>query len=109
MDRRKKRRVTAHLSVRVWGVDAKAQPFSQLANVKNISRKGALIQGILRPVKPGEIIHVQCEDEQAQYRVVWTGKANSPRDGEIGVEVLPSEPFIWDVNLTRCSEFVGKG
>ena len=109
MDRRKKRRVEAPLSVRVWGVDAKAQPFSQLANVRNISHKGALIQGILRPVKAGEVIHIQCEDEQAQFRVVWTGRTGSPREGEIGVEALPSEPFIWDVNLTRCSEFVGKG
>lgn len=109
MDRRQKRRVAAHFSVRVWGVDAKARPFMQLANVKNISRRGALIQGVLRPVKPGEIIHVQCDDEQAQYRVVWAGKTGSPREGELGVEALPSEPMIWDVNLTRCSEFVGKG
>jgi len=109
MDRRRKRRVTAHLPVRVWGVDAKAQPFTQLARVKNISIRGALVQGMLRTVKPGEIVHVQFGEEKAQFRVVWAGKRGTPVEGEIGLEGLSSEPSIWDVNLVRCTEFAGKG
>ena len=109
MDRRRKRRVTALLPVRVWGVDAKAQPFTQLAKVKNISSGGALVQGMLRSVKPGEIIHLQIGDEQAQFRVVWAGIVGTPRQGELGLESLPSDPSIWQVNLVRCSEFAGKG
>jgi len=109
MDRRSKRRVTAHLPVRVWGVDAKTQPFSQLAMVKNISIKGALVQGMLRHVKPGEVIHVQIGEEKAQFRVVWAGRRGTPSQGQLGIEGLAAEPSIWDVNLVRCNEFAGKG
>lgn len=109
MDRRRKRRVAAVLPVRVWGVDAKAQPFAQSAKATNISSSGALVAGLSCRLKPGELIHVQCEGEQAQFRIVWVGKAGSDRDREIGIEVLPSEPSIWDVNFAHCAEFVGKG
>jgi hypothetical protein len=109
MDRRRKRRVTAHLPVRVWGMDAKAQPFMQLARVKNISIRGALLQGMLRTVKPGEVVQVQFGEEQAQFRVVWAGRKGTPAEGQLGVEALPTEPSIWDVNLVHCGEFAGKG
>jgi len=109
MDRRRTRRVATFQPVRVWGVDAKSQPFMQLAKVKNISAGGAVLQGLLRQVKPGEILHVQAGEETAQFRVVWVGKTGLRRDGEIGIECLPSQPSIWDVNLTACGEFVGKG
>jgi len=109
MDRRRNRRVAAFLTVRVWGVDAKSMPFTQHAQVRNISDRGAVLQGMIRPVRAGEILHVQHDEEQAQFRVVWTGKPGTRRQGEIGIESLSSEPFIWDVNLLQCAQVVGKG
>jgi hypothetical protein len=109
MDRRQSPRVIALLPVRIWGVDAFALPFMQLASVRNISGGGAVIQGIRRQILPGETLEVQLGESKAQFRVVWVGKPGSPREGEIGVESLPSEPSIWDVNLGRCSQFVGEG
>jgi len=108
MDRRRRRRVTALLPVRVWGVDAKGLPFTQLARVRNISNDGAVLQGLLRPVKAGELLHVQLGQQQAEFQVVWTGKGTR-HQGEVGIQNIPSEPYIWDVNLLQCSEFVGKG
>lgn len=108
MDRRQKPRVSAQLPVRVWGMDAKAQPFTQLVRVKNISRNGALVAGMMCMVKPGEVIHIQCGDEQAPFRVVWAGKHGGQREGQIGVQGLSSEPKIWDLNLVQCSELAGK-
>ena len=108
MDRRRNRRITALLPVRVWGVDANALPFTQLAKAKNISNSGAVIQGMLRYVRPDEILHVQLGERQAQFRVIWS-TVGKDRKGEIGIASLPDEPSIWDVNLLRCSEFVGKG
>jgi hypothetical protein len=109
MDRRRNRRVAAFLTVRIWGVDAKSLPFTQHAQVKNISNRGAVLQGMTRPVKAGEILHVQHEDGQAQFRVVWVGKQGTRRQGEIGVESLSSESFTWDVNLLQCTHAAGKG
>ncbi|MGO9125068.1 MAG: PilZ domain-containing protein [Terriglobales bacterium] len=108
MDRRQKPRVEAQLSVRVWGMDAKARPFTQLVRVRNISRNGALVQGMLCMVKPGEVIHIQFGEEQALFRVVWAGKPGGQREGEIGVQGLASDPAIWNLNLVHCSELAGK-
>lgn len=109
MDRRRNRRVGAFLTVRIWGVDAKSMPFTQHAQVRNISDRGAVLQGMIRPVKAGEILHVQHEEDQAQFRVVWAGKPGTKRQGRIGIESLPSQPSIWDVNLLQCGQLVGKG
>jgi len=111
MDRRRSPRISAHLPVRVWGMDARGLPFMQLASVRNISSSGALIQGMRRQVLPGEILEVQFDEEKAQFRVVWADRVDMPRGGEIGVESLTPEPSIWDmnVNLCHCSQLVGEG
>jgi hypothetical protein len=109
MDRRQNGRVTAPFPVRVWGVDAYALPFMQLASVHNISGGGAVIQGICRQIRPGDTLEVQLGESKAQFRVVWVGKMGTRREGEIGIETLASEPCIWDVNLGRCSQLAGKG
>jgi hypothetical protein len=105
MDRRRAPRIAARLPVRIWGMDVHSCPFMQLATAMNISRTGAQIQGMRRLVRPGEIVEVQLGHEKAQFRVTWVGKLGSRRDGEIGIEMLPSEPCIWDVNLSQCMQY----
>jgi hypothetical protein len=109
MDRRRNRRVAAFLTVRIWGVDARSMPFTQHAQVRNISDRGAVLQGMIRPVRAGAILQLQHEEDQAQFRVVWVGTQGTRRQGEIGVESLSSEPFIWDINLLQCAQAAGKG
>jgi hypothetical protein len=108
MDRRQKPRVETQLPVRVWGMDAKAQPFTQLVRVRNISRNGALLEGMMCMVKPGEVIHIQFGEEQAPFKVVWAGKPGGQREGELGVQGLSSEPKIWNLDFVQCSELAGK-
>jgi len=103
MDRRQKPRVEAQMPVRIWGMDAKAQPFAQMARVRNISRNGALIEGVLSMVKPGEVIHVQLGDQPVLFRVVWAGKPGGQREGELGLEGLASEPKIWNLDFAQCA------
>ncbi len=103
MDRRRNPRVTAFLPVRVWGVDAHSLPFMQLARARNISRGGAVIQGLSRQIKAGEILEVQTDEGKAQFRVVWAGRPGSCSEGEIGIQSLPAEPDIWDLSLWGCS------
>jgi hypothetical protein len=109
MDRRRNRRVAAFLTVRIWGVDAKSLPFTQHAQVRNISDRGAVLRGMTRPVRTGTTLHVQHDEDEAQFRVVWVGKQGSRRHGEIGVESMSSESFVWDVNLLHCAQVAGKG
>lgn len=109
MDRRRSHRVAVLLPVQVWGVDGKGSPFTQMARVRNISTHGAVLQGMLRAVKAGESLYVQAGERKAEFQVVWTGKAGTRQEGEVGIQIVPFEPYIWDVNLAQCSELVGKG
>jgi hypothetical protein len=107
MDRRRSPRVAARLPVRIWGMDAYALPFMALGTVKDISHTGALVQGMRRMIKPGTVLEVQLGEEKAQFRVAWVGKPGTRKEGEIGLESLPAEPCIWDVNLGVCNQFAG--
>ncbi len=109
MDRRRNPRVTASLPVRIWGVDAHDLPFMQLASVKNLSSTGAVVHGMRRQIKPGEILEVQLDGEKAQFRVVWTGTQGSCSAGELGLQRLASEPCLWGVALGCYSEMVAEG
>jgi hypothetical protein len=81
----------------------------QLASIRNISSTGAVVQGMSRLIRPGEILEVQLGEEKAEFRVVWVGKTGTAREGEVGLESLASEPCLWDVDLCRYSQFVGQG
>lgn len=107
MDRRRSPRVAARLPVRIWGMDAHALPFMALGTVKDISQTGARVQGIRRLVKAGTILEVQLGEEKAQFRVAWVGKLGTQKEGQLGLESLPSEPCIWDVNLGLCNQSAG--
>jgi hypothetical protein len=109
MDRRREIRVDVSLPVRIWGVDDYSCPFMQLARVRNISGEGAVIQGMRAQIKPGEVVDVQYEGTKAQFQVIWAGKTGTRNEGEIGIEKLPAEPYIWDVNLDRCAPLVAQG
>ncbi len=109
MDRRRSPRVTANLPVRVWGVDAHDLPFMQLASVKNLSSTGAVIHGLRRQVRAGEILEVQMDQEKAQFRVVWTGTPGTGKAGEVGLQSLASEPCLWGIALGCYSELVAEG
>lgn len=108
MDRRRETRIDTALPVRIWGVDSYCRPFMQLASVRNISSLGAVLQNVRSQIKPGEILDVQYDGLKAQFRVVWTGKPGTIEAGELGLERLPEEPFIWAVDPARCA-VVGNG
>ena len=109
MDRRRNSRVTARLPVRIWGVDAHDLPFMQLASVKNLSSTGAVVQGMRRQIKPGEILEVQSDEEKARFRVIWTGMQGTQSAGELGLQRLASEPCLWGVAVGCYSELVAEG
>ena len=109
MDRRRNPRITVLLPVRMWGVDAHSLPFTQLVTVKNLSANGAVVRGLRRQGIPGEILEVQTGDGKAQFRVVWVGRMGSRREGEAGLQSLPSEPQILELNLGAGAQFVATG
>lgn len=109
MDRRRNARFKAQLPVRIWGVDAHDLPFMQLASIRNLSSTGAVIRGLRRQIRPGEILEVQLDHEKAQFRVIWTGMQGTNSAGELGLQRLASEPCLWGMALGCYSELVAEG
>ena len=108
MDRLREKQVDTALPVRIWGVDSYSQPFMQLVSVRNIGCLGAVVKNVRSQVKPGEVVDVQYDGQRAQFRVVWAGKPGTPQAGELGLERLEDEPYIWDVDPVWCA-LVGSG
>ena len=104
MDRRRESRIEMALPVRIWGVDSYSRPFMHLASVRNISSLGAVLQNVRAKIKPGEMVDVQYEGQKAQFRVVWVGRIGTLEAGAVGLERLPEEPYIWNVDPARCGE-----
>ena len=105
MDRRRARRIIVLLPVRIWGVDGEGLPFSEVVRAKNISNKGAVLQGMVHTMNAGEMLQLKLGQHHAEFRVARVGKLGTCRQGEVGIQTIASEPNIWDVNLLRCGEF----
>ena len=109
MDRRRQQRISVELPIKIWGVDANTRPFSQSASLRTISGRGATLQGVKAQLRPGMVIDLQYQGLQAQFRVVWLGKAGTEMQGEVGVENLSKDVQLWDVDPIRCAGASGKG
>jgi PilZ domain len=96
MGKRRDPRVQARLQVRVAGIDANGRPLLQTAVTRDISRQGALLDGIRGTFKLGEIISVSYNNDKARFRVAWIGEAGTDRAGQLGVQSVDPAKCIWD-------------
>jgi hypothetical protein len=109
MDRRHRPRVATAFPVRIWGMDANSRPFMQIATVKNLSELGVFLDGVRSPLKPGCVVDVQYDGTHAEYLVVWVGAQGTRQQGELGLEALPAQPFLWELCLDRTCELTANG
>lgn len=99
MTQRPSVRINKALRVKVRGVDRNGQPFVQTALTKDISPKGARIEGVTCVHSAGQIIEVQRWWKRARFRVVWVGDPGTPRMHEAGIFCLEPEKNIWGVRF----------
>ena len=109
MDRRQQSRVFVDLPVQIYGMDANSRPYIQAASLRNISGRGATLQGVEARLNPGDVVDVLYEGTKAQFRIVWCGKPGTDMAGEVGVENLSAETLFWDVDPMRCAAAAGRG
>ncbi len=107
MDRRHRPRARTALPVRVWGIDANARPFTQLATVKNVSENGILLNGLSCRLRVGAVVDVQYNGHTAEFLVIWMGKLG--RQVEIGLQRLSAQPCIWDAYVGRAAGLEANG
>src|SRR6266404_6479302 len=96
MGKRRDPRIQARLEVRIAGIDASGRPLLQLATTRNISRQGALLEGIQSLFKTDEVISISYKNNKARFRVAWMGSAGTDKAGQIGVQSVDPSKCIWD-------------
>ena len=93
---RKESRVSAVLPVKI-------SPQNEPNRVRpactcEVSAKGAKLMKI-DGIGEGDILWIARHTRRAKFRVVWVGTSGSERAGQIGVESLEPDKFIWDDDL----------
>lgn len=96
MGERREPRIQARLQVRIAAIDASGRPLLQMVTTRNISRQGALLEGIQSKLKLGEIVAITYESSRARFRVIWVGDAGTERAGQIGIQSVEPDKCIWD-------------
>jgi hypothetical protein len=99
MGQRREPRIQAKLQVRIARIAPDGRQLLQLVMTHDISRQGALLQGIQGTFEPGEIISVTYKNNKARFRVSWTGSPGTSRAGQIGVQSIESAKCIWDAAM----------
>jgi len=99
MGLRRDPRIATKQEVRIAGIDANGRPLLQAATTRNISRQGALLEGIQGTLKPGEIISVTYKNNKARFRVAWVGAPGTDRAGQIGVQSVDPSKCLWDATI----------
>jgi hypothetical protein len=94
MSRRREPRVEVNFEVKVWGMDCHGKPFMQHAHTLDITRAGARLIGV-DCVKVGEIIGIQNGNHKARFKVVWMGRENTPKAGQVGVHCMEPAKSIF--------------
>lgn len=92
-------RVATDLHLRVWGLGADGRAFSQPAHARNISNRGALLSGIERELKIGEVIGLEYGKKKTRCEIVWTTNTGWTHKTKAGVKLLADMACPWTAEL----------
>jgi PilZ domain len=98
MSGREQRKQVA-LTVRIFGTDSTGRVFSDSVSTVNVSFEGAMLTGVHRTIKAGEIIGLTYGKNKARFRVQWVGEAGTPNQGRMGIQNVMPTSCIWDFAL----------
>jgi hypothetical protein len=98
MGNRRELRMQAKLQVRIAGIDASGRSLLQMVTTGNISRQGALLEGIQGTFKLGEIISISYKNNKGRFRVIWIGEGGTDTVSQVGVGSIDPAKCIWDAS-----------
>jgi hypothetical protein len=95
MEQRDEPRIHERLVVTVQGRDKSGQPFTQEAVASSVSESGALLSGITRHVRPGDLLWVEHAGKRSRFKVVWIRDSETHQLIQAAVHRLEREPCPW--------------
>lgn len=99
LGKRRDPRVDVALPVLLTGIDENGRPLGQRVTTVNISRRGALLEGVHGRLRLGDRVTLTRSNKKEMFRVAWVGEPGTPGDGQIGVTAIESSTSFWDHDL----------
>ena len=104
LGKRRDPRIEIKLPVLLTGIDSKGRPLDQRVTTVNISRRGALLEGIHGVLSPGAKISLARGTKKEEFCVTWVMDDATPAGSRIGVAALDPHTTFWDAVLEPRSE-----
>ena len=96
LGKRRDPRVYTSLPILLTGVDAGGRPLSQQVMTVNISRSGALLEGIHSVLSPGDTVSLTLHGREEKFRVAWVVDEPTRPGACIGVSAQDPASTFWD-------------
>jgi len=103
-ERRQERRILAEIAVRITGRAVSGNPFTQSAVGSGISRGGALLSGLAREVRSGDLVWIEYQDSKARLRIVWARSSELEQNIHAAVHRLENEECPWIALLEKSHQ-----
>jgi hypothetical protein len=104
LGKRRDPRIELALPVLLSGADVSGRPLDQRVMTINISRRGALLDGIHGMLGSGDKISLARLHRREQFRVAWVGSEDTPAAGQIGVAAVDPNTSFWDEVLEAAAQ-----
>jgi hypothetical protein len=104
LGKRRDPRIDLALPVLLTGTDVSGRPLDQRVMTVNISRRGALLDGIHGMLRLGDKISLARLHKKEQFRVAWVGGEDTPAAGQIGVAAVDPNTSFWDEVLEATAQ-----
>jgi hypothetical protein len=95
LGKRRDPRIDIALPVLLTGTDVGGRPLDQRVFTVNISRRGALLEGIHGMLRPNDKIVLSRAQHKEDFRVAWVGEDGTPAAGQIGVAAVDPNTSFW--------------
>jgi hypothetical protein len=95
MELRTEPRRNVSLVVTINGMDNTGQSFTQSVVASGISNRGALLSGITRPMRSGDLVWVEHESRKFRFKIIWARNSETPKLIQAAIHLLNTENCPW--------------
>jgi CheY-like chemotaxis protein len=95
MGSRRHKRTPLQSQLRIFGTDARGNPYSRLAETVDVSPCSVRLSGVYVDLRPGDEVDVEAEAGRGRFHVVWQGKVGTPHAGEVALQTADAQVILW--------------
>ncbi len=106
LGKRRDPRIHLALPVLLAGTDGSGRPLDQRVMTVNVSRSGALLEGVHGVLRVGDIVSLARLQKKEQFRVISVGDNDSLAAGQIGVAAVDPNTSFWSEVLEATAHWL---